>query len=322
MDEFAAIARFFRPLSEGRPEALNLLDDASLITPPPGKQLVITTDALQENIHFFSDDAPRLIAKKALRVNLSDLAAKGADPLCYFMTLGLPPRVDAAWLEAFVAGLAEDQQRYGVFLAGGDTTNSEHSLSISITLLGTVPNGEMVPRLTAQSSDFLYITGTIGDAALGLKVRHGDATLSGKEREFLLQRYLLPEPRNGCIEVLRSVATAAMDISDGFVQDVQKFCGAGLGLDIALTALPFSPAAQSWLSVTGDIAALVAGGDDYELLFSVAPCCKEELLQAAHDFGFPVTCLGTLIAQKPVRFLDASGSEMEFSAGGYRHHIA
>ncbi len=324
MDEFAAIARYFRPLTEGRPEALNLLDDAARIAVPSGYELVITSDALQEGIHFFGNESPAHIAQKSLRVNLSDIAAKGASPYAYFLTLGIPPRHGENWLARFVEGLRHDQSRFGIFLAGGDTTRSTTQLTISITALGLVPKGAMRLRSGARAGEGVYVTGTIGDSALGLSVLNGASShLSSPQKVFLTQRYFLPEPRTALAEALRTYATSAMDISDGLVQDAAKLCAASaLSCDIAMQHIPLSPAATAWLKDGGAMEMLLTGGDDYEILFTAPVAHEAALNQVSHATQIPITRLGVMQeGGGGVRILDAAGAPMQFIRKGWSHTI-
>src|ERR1051325_6240577 len=209
--EFALIAQLFAPLAIA-PGAFGLTDDAALVTPPPGCDLVVTADALVEGVHFLTDDPPDSIAKKALRVNLSDLAAKGAAPMGYLLVLSLPSRVDMTWLRPFAAGLAEDQQSFGPSLLGGDTTSTPGPLTIAITAFGQVPTGSMIRRAGAKAGDLVFVSGTIGDGGAGLACLKGEcASLGSDEREYLIRRYRLPEPRLKLGQALRGVASAALD---------------------------------------------------------------------------------------------------------------
>src|SRR4029079_5409063 len=218
------IARFFKPLAT-HPGALGLTDDAALLKPPPGCDLVLTTDAIMAGVHFFPDDPPGQLSRKALRVNLSDLAAKGAKPLGFLLSLALPAEVSENWLSAFAAGLKADADAYGCALLGGDTDRTPGPLTISIAMLGTVPKDTMVRRAGAKPGDRIMVTGTIGDAALGVRLRRGAAwKVPLDEREYLLSRYLLPQPRTAVAKAVRTNASAAMDISDGLAGDLAKLC--------------------------------------------------------------------------------------------------
>src|SRR5580704_7148056 len=231
------IARYFRPLATD-PGALGLLDDAATITPPPGSDVVLKADAIVGGVHFFPDDPPDMIAKKALRVNLSDLAAKGASPAGFLLSLALPRTVGGDWLEAFARGLGEDVQAYDCPLLGGDTDRTPGPVTISIAAFGLLPCGTMVRRSGARPGDLVVVTGTIGDAALGLLVRRDPDTagrwrLDHRQRDHLIGRYLLPQPRNAVAEALRQHASAAMDVSDGLVGDLGKLCAvSGMAADI------------------------------------------------------------------------------------------
>ena len=237
--EFSLIARHFRPLAG--PGALDLRDDAALLMPPPGRELVLTVDAMVAGVHFLPDDPPDLIGRKLLRVNLSDLAAKGAVPLSYLMTVSAPKDTPDAWFAGFAAGLAQDQARYGVTLLGGDTTSTPGPVSLSLTIIGHVAPGTAIHRFGARDGDEIWVTGTIGDGALGLAVALGRlADPTG----FLLDRYRLPQPRVGL--ELAGIASAGMDVSDGLVQDLGHICRAsGLAADIMVDQVPLSEAAPS-----------------------------------------------------------------------------
>jgi len=310
--EFALIARHFRPLAG--PGALDLLDDAALIAPPPGRELVLTADAMVAGVHFLPDDPPDLIARKLLRVNLSDLAAKGAVPLGYLMTLSLPQDTGDDWLAAFVRGLAADQAEFGVSLLGGDTTATPGPASLSLTILGHVAPGAMVRRAGARAGDGVWVTGTIGDGALGLAVAQGRlADASG----HLLDRYRLPRPRVGF--ALAGIASAALDVSDGLVQDLGHLCrAAGMAARIDAARVPLSDAARAagpdWLPTC------LTGGDDYEILCAVPPEREAALRAAGAAAGIPVTRIGAFeIGAAEVVVSDETGAPMAFARAGWSH---
>ncbi len=301
--EFALIARHFRPLAG--PGALDLQDDAAVLVPPPGRELVLTCDAMVGGVHFLPDDPPDLVGRKLLRVNLSDLAAKGAKPIGYLMTVAAPRDTPDAWYAAFASGLLRDQQEYGVTLLGGDTTSTPGPTSLSLTILGHVAPGQAVHRAGARAGDGIWVTGTIGDGALGLAVARGRLV---DPTGFLLSRYRLPQPRVGL--AIAGVATAGMDVSDGLVQDLGHMCRASnLTADIDAALVPLSEPARAagpeWLP------ACLTGGDDYELLLAIPP---------GREAGIPVTRIGTFRAGPPeviVRGLD--GKPMNFARGGWSH---
>lgn len=312
------IARYFAPLAgEG---GLGLRDDAARIAPPAGCEIVLTVDGLVAGVHFFADDPPAAIAKKALRVNLSDLAAKGAAPLGFLLTLALPRDWKADWLELFARGLGEDAAEFGCPLLGGDTVKTPGPLTLSITALGSVPAGRMVPRDGARAGDALYVSGTIGDAALGLHVRA--ARLQRPDFDFLLDRYLLPQPRSALAPVLRDHASGAMDVSDGLVGDLAKMLRvSGFSAEVEVAHVPLSPAAQSMIRAEPDLlATALTGGDDYEILASIPPDRTQAFEAAATAAGAPVTRIGTVTAgQGAPTFRDARGTPMSFARGSYSH---
>ena len=308
--EFDLIARYFRPLAG--PGSLNLQDDAALLTPPAGRDLVLTADAMVAGVHFLTDDPPDLVGRKLLRVNLSDLAAKGATPLGYLMTVSVPRDTPEAWFARFTAGLAADQREFGVTLLGGDTTSTPGPISLSLTIIGHVAPGMAVHRSGARDGDGVWVTGTIGDGALGLLAATGklpDPDL------YLADRYRLPRPRIGL--AIGGVASAAMDVSDGLVQDLGHICRAsGLGAMIDVAKVPLSAQARAagpeWLTTC------LTGGDDYEVLMAVPPAHEDALRAAAG--GVPVTRIGTFragVALVTVRGED--GGEISLPKGGWSH---
>ena len=282
--EFSLIARYFRPLAG--PGALDLRDDAAVLTPPPGRELVLTTDAMVAGVHFLPDDPADLIGRKLLRVNLSDLAAKGAVPLGYLMTVSAPKTTPEAWFAGFAAGLAQDQAQFGVSLLGGDTTSTPGPVSLSLTIIGHVAPGRAVHRFGAAAGDEIWVTGTIGDGALGLAVALGrldDPT------GFLLDRYRLPQPRVGL--AINGIASAGMDVSDGLVQDLGHLCRAsGLAARLLAETVPLSAAAR--LAGPDWLATCLTGGDDYELLLAVPPRHAAQLQAVAAGAGVAVTRIG------------------------------
>lgn len=311
--EFGFIARHFRPLAGA--ESLDLRDDCALMRCPEGEEFAISTDTMVENVHFLPDDPPETLGRKLLRCNLSDLAAMGARPHAYTLNVTVPrgERHDENWFAAFSRGLADDQKRYGVHLIGGDTTSISGPLVLSATVFGLLRHNTALRRSTARPGDDIWVTGTIGDAALGLLV------LQGKLQDpsgFLADRYHLPRPRTGL--KLHGIVSAAMDISDGLVQD----CGhiaeeSGVQLVLDAQAVPISPAAasmgQDWLMRR------LCGGDDYELLLTCAPERSEALQAACQSVDIPVHRVGTVRAGSGVRVLDAEEHEIVPEQGGWQH---
>jgi thiamine-monophosphate kinase len=320
------IATYFRPIAT-HPGALGLTDDAATIAPPPGCDLVLTTDGIIGGVHFFPDDPADAVARRALRVNLSDLAAKGAVPLGFLMSIGLPAGLPSDWLKAFAHGLGEDAAHYRCPLLGGDTDRSPGAITVYIAALGTVPHGTMVRRAGAREGDLVVVTGTIGDAALGLALRQDPAAaarwkLDDAMREHLLSRYLLPQPRNAIAEALRRHASAALDISDGLAGDLAKLCRvSGVGAAIAVERVPLSPAARQVLaSDPAAIDTVLTGGDDFEIAAAVQPDRLDGLRAEAAQAGVAVTEIGVVVAAPhEARFVGADGRTLAFERPAYSH---
>ena len=315
------IAKLFAPLAGAA--GLCLGDDAALL-PASQNPLVLTTDSLVAGVHFFDNDPPELIAKKALRVNLSDLAAKGAEPVGFLLTIALPAYWTNGWLEAFASELGEDSRAFGCPLLGGDTVSTPGPLVLSITALGEAPDGCFVARATARSGDALFVSGTIGDAALGLRLRR-DAPLARRlsptARDHLLERYLLPRPRLALTPALRRHASAAMDVSDGFAGDLVKLTRASkLSARVTLASLPLSDAAREAIALDPSLFEIaLAGGDDYEIL-----CCvgagAEPFAAEARDLGCPCARIGELIADNSETiFLDEQEKPISFKKLSFSH---
>jgi thiamine-monophosphate kinase len=318
------IARYFRPLAK-HPGALGLVDDAAVITPPPGCDVVLKTDGVIVGVHAFPDDRPENIGRKALRMNLSDLAAKGATPIGFLLSVALPSTIDEAWLAAFAAGLGEDAERYGCPLLGGDTDRTPGPTSVSVAAIGAVPHGKMVRRSTAKAGDAIVVTGTIGDAALGVLLRKDESLakrwrLSDAMSAHLKQRYLLPEPRNALAEAVLHNASAAMDVSDGLAGDLAKLCRASsVAAEIDVARVPLSDAVRA--AVAADPAVMetaLSGGDDYEIVLTLAPDKFAALRTAAHQAGVAVTEIGRMTAGEGARFLHG-GKTLSFARPSYSH---
>jgi thiamine-monophosphate kinase len=306
MDEFGIIARYFAPLAgEG---GLGLADDAALLSPRPGHDLVITTDAIAEGVDFFGFDPAATIAQKALRVNLSDLAAKGAEPAHYLLNLSLPHTVTPDWLAGFAAGLAQDQETFGITLLGGDTSATDGALGIAVTAFGYVPQGTMIRRSGANPGDHVYVTGTIGDSGGGLAIfRREKHTLNDEQRDALIARYRVPQPPVEFAARLRAVASASVDISDGLIADLGHLASASrVRIVVEGECVPLSnPLRALW----GDDAMLraVAAGDDYQVAFAAAP-----------GLTGPFTRIGHVEDGEGVS-LTLNGSETAIPKPGYRH---
>jgi thiamine-monophosphate kinase len=319
------IQRFFRPLAR-HPGALRLQDDAALVVPPMGSEIVIKTDAIIEGVHFFAEDPADSIARKALRVNLSDLAAKGADPLGFVLTLALPGDVEDQWIQSFADGLDADSEAYNCPLLGGDTDRTPGLLSVSVTALGHVPKGRMVLRSGARPDEVIVVTGTIGDAALGLWFRREPERaqkmgLSAGERAHLINRYLLPEPRNALASALREFASAAMDISDGLAGDLAKLAAASeVSAKVDVVRLPLSRGAQRMIAAEPRlIETLCTGGDDYEIIATVPKAALPKLRAAATGVGIALTEIGVIATGEGSDILGSKGQPLRFERLSYSH---
>ncbi len=330
MNEQELIARYFAPLAG--PGGLGLRDDAALLKPPPGAELVLTADALVAGAHFFAADAPDRIAAKALAVNLSDLAAKAAEPLGFLLTLALPRDWKPNWLENFVRGLGEAAKKGNCPLLGGDTVATPGPLSLSITAVGAVPAGKMLRRAGAAPGDALFISGSIGDAALGLALRRAEIAgapppewareLTAAQRGFLVGRYLSPNPRLALIPALRACASAAMDVSDGLVGDLRALLReSGLVAQADLGKIPFSAAAAAALAADSALSeTMFCGGDDYEILCAVPPAQAAKFQAMAREVGVEARAFGLAgAAGSEETFLGLDGTPETFGAGRFSH---
>lgn len=324
LSEDELIARYSAPLAG--PGGLGLLDDAALVAPTPGTQLVLTVDAIVEGVHFLPDDPPETIAVKALGVNLSDLAAKGATPIGFLLVLALPDNWTEEWLAPFWSSLGAMAEATCCPLLGGDTVRAAGPLTLSITALGEVPDGGMVRRMTARAGDIIAVTGTIGDATLGLALLLPEkpewaGALTAGEAGFLVERYRKPQPRLTLATPLRQYAHAAMDVSDGLAGDAAKLLRAsGVGGTIDLDRVPHSAAAGTALARDPSLRdRLVSGGDDYELLITLSRDRWPEMRARSEAAGIPITEIGRVgAASEPVVFL-SQGREHHLASGSYQH---
>jgi thiamine-monophosphate kinase len=318
------IAKYFRPLVR-HPGALGLTDDAAMLTPPAGCDLILKIDGIIGGVHVFQDDPAELIARKALRVNLSDLAAKGAKPVGFLLSLALPDSISADWLAAFARGLGSDADNYACPLLGGDTDRTPGLLTVYIAAFGIVPQGTMVRRNGARPGDQILVTGSIGDAALGLRLR-GDPKmaahwgLDAPMRDYLTQRYLLPQPRNAIAEALRVYAHAAMDISDGLAGDLAKLARvSNVHAEIDVGRVPLSDAVKTALAAEPPlIDDILTGGDDYEVVCTVSPDKLDAFRATAAAAGVPVTDIGRVAEGAGVRF-NWDGRQLAFEHPSFSH---
>jgi thiamine-monophosphate kinase len=315
----------FRPLAR-HPGAFGLADDCAAVTPPAGTDLVLKADAIVGGVHFFADDPASDIARKALRVNLSDLAAKGARPLGFLLSLALPSDIADAWVANFAKGLGQDAEHYGCPLLGGDTVSTPGPVTVAITVFGTVPTGTMLTRSGANAGNRVLVSGTIGDAALGVRLCK-DPTLARRwalnptQTQDLIGRYRLPQPRNAAAEALREFARAGMDISDGLVGDLEKMCRAsGVAATIRVERVPMSEAARLALAADSSlIEPILTGGDDYEIVACVEGDKVMPLCRAAEAAGVALTEIGRVAAGQGVHVVGGDGKALAFKQTSYSH---
>jgi len=336
MDEFALIRRHFGPLAATTAGSLDLRDDAALLDPPAGETLVLTLDTLVAGVHYLPDDPADSVAQKLLRVSLSDLAAMGARPVGYLLSVSLPRDVGEDWLAGFAGGLRADQERFGLGLLGGDTTATPGPANLSATLLGTVPKGRALRRGGAAPGEAVYVSGSLGEATVGLELARGglpvlsvapkDSDVPGipfDAAEGLIARYRCPAPRLALGRALLAdgLATAAVDVSDGLVADLDHLLApGGLGATVALNDVPLSaPLCQLAAQESAWLPRFVSGGDDYELLFTAPPDRAEAVAALAQRLALPLTRIGTVDPVPGVRLHDAHGVEVALAQGGWSH---
>lgn len=321
MDEFSFIEKYLQPLTFGKGDALNLKDDAAIIPNKPGYDTVITKDAIAQGTHFFKGDNPAKLAQKLLRVNISDLAAKGASPYCCFLALVLPKHTNEAWLEEFAEGLNNDLKEFGCFLGGGDTVVHDGPLVLSLTAIGHVPNGQAILRSGADVGDVIFVTGTIGDSYIGLQHIKNAGILAVNQN--YTDRYYLPQPRLSVGLQLQNIASSCIDVSDGLLADLTHICGCSkVGAEIELCKLPLSLMGEEATN-SDKIFPLkaISGGDDYELLFTSPARNINQIKEISRKTGVRITKIGKITPGNSVDVLDGSGNKVEAKNYGYKHPL-
>jgi thiamine-monophosphate kinase len=315
LGEFDLIARYFAPLAG--PGAFGLGDDAAVLMPAPGQQLVFTADAMIAGVHFLPDDPAPDVAAKLLAVNLSDLAAMGAKGVGYLMTAAWPRDLGEAWIAAFAAGLGQAQAAHGIALLGGDTVATDGPLSLSMTAIGELPAGSALRRNGARPGDFVFVSGQIGGAGIGLRIlRDGLAAGAAPERRVAIGRYRRPAPRLALGQSLRGLASACIDVSDGLIADLGHLAAqSSARMVIELAKVPLSPLAD----LCGGAEVAVTAGDDYELLFTARPEDENRVAAAAAAGDAAVTRIGAVTVGDGVVAMDASGRPVPLPRPGYRH---
>ncbi len=320
MEEFDLIEKYLRPLTDGHSEALNLTDDAAIINAGE-RDLIITKDALTENVHFLPDTPPKILAAKLAGVNLSDMSAMGAKPLYCLISSILPRDTDEKWIAAFARELGKIQDKYGFALIGGDTVSHDAPITLTMTMIGEVKTGKALLRSGAKTGDYIYVSGTIGDAALGLKSAKGEIP----HNDYLIDRYNIPQPRVELGKKLIGIANAAIDISDGLIADLSHICKCSkVSSMVNSDDVPLSEEVRK-LCHKGELTMLetiLTGGDDYELLFTASPEKESEINEISEELSLPITKIGeiTLQSKNKVSILDNTGLEIEIQSSGYRHY--
>ncbi|QDO83095.1 thiamine-phosphate kinase [Shewanella psychropiezotolerans] len=317
MKEFQLIEHFFNRRGQTRRDVeLGIGDDCALVQVAPNKSIAISCDTLVENVHFYPDIPPQALGYKSLAVNLSDLASMGAEPA--WMTLALTlPDVDETWLEQFSTGLFDAAEYYRVSLIGGDTTRGPRA--ISITINGLVPTGTALTRGGAKNGDWIYVTGTLGDSALGLDVIRGNRRVDAEYNEYLINRHYYPTPRVLAGQALRNLASSAIDLSDGLASDilhVLKRSEVGAVIDVDL--LPLSQAVKDSVSEQEALSYALSGGEDYELLFTVPEAQKGALEMALAHACVEFTQVGQVTSDKQLRLI-RNGEPFNLTNIGFEH---
>jgi len=313
--EFELIARYFaRPAANA---VLGVGDDCALVDVTNGMDLAVSTDTLVSGTHFFPDVEPETLGHKALAVNLSDMAAMGAMPYWVLLALTLPG-VDHAWLAAFAKGFFDLATEFNVSLIGGDTTRGP--LAITVTIMGEVPAGAALRRSGAKAGNDIWVSGTIGDAALAVAHRHARLALSEADYEEAVMRLYEPTPRVKLGQALRGMATSAIDISDGLLADLAHICRlSGVGATVELERIPVSPIGAKHVATPAGRAAIVAGGDDYELCFTAPANSRESIAELTDMLGVKLTRIGQVKRGKGISLTDAEGKPVKVDAGGFDH---
>ncbi len=322
-NEFDIIAKYFKPLAVNVAGAFGLENDGAVISPSSGCELVITKDAMTEGVHFFKGDNPYDLARKILRVNLSDLAAMGAVPKGYLLVVVVPKTTEESWIAEFARGLADDNAQFKVALIGGDTVSHAGPLTLSITAFGDVAIGKSLQRNGAKEGDIIYVTGTVGDSTLGLRILQNALNIdSVSDRQYLTGCYYLPEPRTNIGPLLVPYASAALDISDGLVQDLQHILTySSVGALLETSKLPLSEVTQNLLAERPHLLQpILTGGDDYELLFTAPPHYQPHIATIAEQTGVPITAIGVVKGPKRLVIYDRKGKQMSLAKPyGYQH---
>lgn len=317
MKEFELIERYFSPHKNRKDVVLSIGDDAAIVTPTQGRRLAISSDTMVEGVHFFPDIPPEALAHKILAVNLSDLAAMGAEPAWFTLNLSLP-KVRPAWLEKFSAGLFKTAQYYGVQLIGGDTTSSS-VLTLSLTIQGYLPENKGMVRSGANIGDWIFVTGQLGDSGLALSYLQNKTELSAGHVTSVLDRHYYPEPRVLAGQVIRDHATSCIDLSDGLASDLKHILNASeVGAVINLDQLPLSKAMQSSLDLESSLTMALTGGEDYELLFTIPAANRQAVVDVLSASNLSATCIGQITSGNDTSYR-YEDKHWRLDVAGYQH---
>jgi thiamine-monophosphate kinase len=322
LGEFEIIKTYFAPLSQSEKGSFNLTDDAAVIDIPDGMSMVVTTDTLVEGVHFLSDDLPENIAKKLLRVSLSDLAAMGSVPAFYNLSIATKIGTTSDWFRAFAGGLLADQIQFGITLIGGDTVATSGPLTLSLTAMGFVAKGKAISRGGAKLGDDIWVSGLIGDAALGLRAATGKlSSISEENKKYLISRYTKPAPQTLLGPKLSNHVNSAIDISDGLVGDLDHICETSkLGADIQITDIPLSRAANILVTEKPDyIDLILSGGDDFELLFTADKSFRAVAKSLTEMLDVNLTKIGVMVCRRSIEIFDENGNKYVIKNNGYTH---
>ena len=323
MNEFEILDKFIRPLTERHPSSLHLTDDACVLDKLNTKQFVATTDCITEGVHFLPNTSPQNIAHKLIATNLSDIAAMAAVPKYYLLSAILPKTLDKEWFCGFSSALSELNKQYEILIVGGDTVRHKGStISLSVTMIGEVNKYHAVTRSGAKEGDDIYITGTLGDSAIGLLIKQdpGKLELSKADTNFFINRYELPTPRVEIGKKLTKIANSMLDISDGFIQDAAHIAkNSNVQLEISLTKVPMSQPLQKLKDQYDIVETALTGGDDYELFFTAPEKYEGAIKEIANATAIPITKIGKVSAGDKIIIKDSEGKELKFNKTGYIH---
>lgn len=321
LGEFNLIAEYFAPLAT-TPGALGLLDDGAVLTIHPDQELITTTDMLISSVHFLENAEPEEIATRLLAVNVSDLAAMGATPMGYLLVTALTAEQDNDWLSRFAQRLKKDQIRFGMVLYGGDTVATPGPLSLTLTAFGTVPKGQALKRSSATIGDQIYVSGTLGDSALGLMALRDELPIiDAAHRDFLINRFQAPQPRVNLGQSMREIARGVADISDGFVADLNHICEASqVGAKVFADDLPLSDAAKAVIALEPSyLSTILTGGDDYELVFMAPSESQAQIDQLSTSLDIKLSRIGVITEGKEISIFDSNQKSMSLDTMGYKH---